>query len=57
MEFLERATVRVTMLLSAQTPEARARIERIIRERLSVYAEDGTLRLPLPALVISGAKL
>jgi ubiquinone/menaquinone biosynthesis C-methylase UbiE len=55
-EFLERATVRVTMLLRAQRPEARACIERTIHERFSDYSDGGMLRLPLPALVISGAK-
>jgi ubiquinone/menaquinone biosynthesis C-methylase UbiE len=54
IEFLARGTVRMTMVLRAQTPEARARIEQEIKERLSDYTDGGVLRLPMPALVVSG---
>ncbi|GLQ53681.1 hypothetical protein GCM10010862_09400 [Devosia nitrariae] len=52
--FLEQGTVRMTMVLRAQALEPRRRIEQEIRDRLSEYAEDGVVRLPMPAIVASG---
>lgn len=54
VEFLEQGTVRMTMVLRAQTPEARRRIERNIRDRLSAHAEGQVLSLPMPAIVVAG---
>lgn len=54
IEFLEQGTVRMTMVLRAQTVVARSRIEQSIRDRLATYARDGMLRLPMPAIVVSG---
>lgn len=54
IEFLEQGTVRMTMMLRAQTLEARRRIEDEVHRRLSAYAERGVLCLPMPAIVVTG---
>lgn len=56
VEFLEQGTVRATMVLRAQTADARTRIEEAIRDRLATYADGGMLRLAMPAIVASGRK-
>jgi SAM-dependent methyltransferase len=56
VDWIRRATVRMTMLIEAQAPAARARIEETIREKFQKFANGGTLRVPIPAIVISGAK-
>jgi SAM-dependent methyltransferase len=54
-DFFRHAFVRTTMLLDRQTPEARMRIERELRERLATFARDGIVHMPLPARVVSAA--
>ena len=56
INFIERGTVRVSMIIRAQQPDARKKIEQAIEDQLSQYATDGTLRLTIPALVVSGTK-
>jgi hypothetical protein len=56
VDWIRRATVRMTMLIEAQTPAARTRIEETIREKFQKFANGGTLRVPIPAIVVSGAK-
>jgi SAM-dependent methyltransferase len=56
IDFLEKSTVRLTMLLQAQSSAARAAIHRAIREKLATFATGDTLRLPLPAIVVRGVK-
>jgi hypothetical protein len=55
-EFLSRATVRMTMLLRAQTPAARERIEAAFVDALASFAEAGHLRVPMPAIVVAGVR-
>ena len=57
IDFLDKATVRATMLLKRQEPEVRARIEAALNEGAKAFASRGVLSLPLPSLVISGKKL
>ncbi len=57
IDFLNKATVRATMLLKAQTPEVRARIEAALNEGATEFIAEGRLTLPVPSLVIRGAKL
>ncbi len=52
--FLEQGTVRMTMVLRAQTLEARRRIEEEIRNRLTAFTADGRLRLHMPAIAVTG---
>jgi SAM-dependent methyltransferase len=56
MDFIEKGLVRATMLLFAQTPQARQRIKQAIERDFAVYAVGGKLRLPVPALVVAGEK-
>ena len=56
IDFLEKSTVRLTMLLQAQSSAARAAIYRAIREKLATFAAGDTLRLPLPAILVRGVK-
>jgi ubiquinone/menaquinone biosynthesis C-methylase UbiE len=55
-DFFQHAFVRSTMLLDRQKPEARVLIDRELRERLAAYAQEGTVRLPIPALVVSATR-
>jgi len=57
IDFIERGMVRAAMLLSAQHPEARARIDAEIRSKLAAYASEGLLRLSMPAIVVCGTKM
>jgi SAM-dependent methyltransferase len=57
IDFIEQGTVRAAMILRAQRPEARVRIDADIKEKLAAYAIDGVLRLPMPALVVSGTRI
>ena len=57
IDFLERGTVRVTMILRAQRHDARARIEQMILERFKDYTQGGVVHMTLPALVVSGSKV
>ena len=54
VDFLDRATVRVAMLLRAQEPAARRRIEELIVGGLAAHAEGGTVQAPMPSLVVVG---
>ena len=56
MDFIEKGLVRATMLLFAQTPQARQRINQAIERDFAVYAVGGKLQLPVPALVVAGTK-
>jgi ubiquinone/menaquinone biosynthesis C-methylase UbiE len=55
-DFLYKATVRMTMLLRGQEPDARERIEAAIVDALVEYATDGMVRAPMPSVVVSGIK-
>lgn len=57
VDFLDKATVRATMLLKRQKPEVRARIEAALNEGAKEFIAGGVLSLPLPSLVIAGKKL
>lgn len=57
VDFIQRATVRMTLLIEAQPPEARACIEQTIREKFEEFADDGMVRVQIPAIVVSGAKI
>jgi ubiquinone/menaquinone biosynthesis C-methylase UbiE len=54
--FFKQAFVRGTMLLQAQTPEARHRIEQALQEQFATYLEDGAARISVPAVVVSGVR-
>lgn len=56
IDFLEKSTVRLTMMLRAQPPADQSAINRAIREKLSPFATMDRLRLPMPAIVVSGVK-
>jgi len=56
IDFLVKSTVRLAMLLRAQSPAARAAIDRAIREKLATFATEDTLRLAMPAILVSGVK-
>lgn len=55
-DFFRHAFVRLTMILDRQTPEARAQIEQELKERFAAFALDHTVRIPMPALVISATR-
>lgn len=49
-------SVRGFMILEGQTPKVRAQIEAAWREGFQSFVGDGTIRVPMPALVASGQK-
>jgi len=49
-------SVRGFMILEGQPPGARARIESAWRDGFVPFVHDGTIRVPMPALVASGRK-
>ena len=55
-DFIERGTVRASMLLLAQTPEARERVRAAVVRDLAPYAIGDTVRVPMPAIVVAGTK-
>ena len=57
LESVERAGVRTAMVLSVQSKEARARIERALIEGASRFRHGDGLRFAFPAIVASGRKL
>lgn len=57
IDVLAQSTVRMTMVLQAQAAQDRRAIHDAIRGRLSAYAIDGRLRIPMPAVLVSGVKL
>ena len=56
IDFLAKSTVRMTMVLQAQAPAARDAIHLAIRDRLSVFAVGNVIRIPMPAILVSGVK-
>jgi hypothetical protein len=56
IEYIMRGTVRMALLIDAQAPKARGLIKQTIREKFREFARDGSLRVPIPAIVISGEK-
>ena len=56
IDFLEKSTVRLTMLLQAQSSAARSAIHQAIREKLATFATQDRLRLPMPAILVRGVK-
>jgi SAM-dependent methyltransferase len=50
------ATVRAAALLRAQTPETLAAIRTAIRGAVSAYAQNGTIELPMPAMIAAAEK-
>jgi hypothetical protein len=56
MDFIEKSTVRLTMVLQAQVPDARPAIHRAIEDKLTSYAVGDVLNVPLPALLVVGRK-
>jgi len=56
IDFLAKSTVRLTMLAEAQTFAARTAIHAAIRHKLTTFVTNDTMRLPLPAVLVSGIK-
>jgi hypothetical protein len=56
IDFIERGMVRAAMLLRAQRPDARAQIGKKIKSELAAHASEGLLRVPMPAIVVCGAR-
>lgn len=54
LEMIALGTVRTRKVLSLQTPEARARIERAIVETAATFATPGGIEIPAPFLVAMG---
>ncbi|WFU46187.1 class I SAM-dependent methyltransferase [Sinorhizobium terangae] len=55
-DFFRHAFVRSTMVLDRQEPAARARIEEALGENFQPFTDNGIVRLPLPALVVSATR-
>ena len=55
-DFFRHAFVRLTMVLDRQTPGARVRIEQELKERFAAFAQDGRVRMPIPAQVVSATR-
>jgi len=55
-DFFNKFSVRMTMVLDRQEPSVRERIENEIAAGLAKFDSGGTLRLPIPAFVVSGCK-
>src|SRR5262245_18185016 len=53
MEILEKSTERLTMVLPAQSSAA---IHAAICQKLATFITNDALRLPLPAILVSGIK-
>jgi hypothetical protein len=56
VETIMQATVRASATLRAQTPAARASIERAIQDTIEGCARDGYYEIPMPAVVASALK-
>jgi len=56
IDFLAKSTVRMTMVLQAQVPEAREAMHEAIREQLAAFAVGEVVRIPMPAILVSGVK-
>jgi len=55
-DIMRGSTVRTAGLLRAQTPEAQDAIRVEIRESLRAYQRDGTVELPMPAVLASAVR-
>jgi ubiquinone/menaquinone biosynthesis C-methylase UbiE len=56
VEWIYKCGVRTTMLLERQTPEARAAIHAAIARAGEARRQNGTLRVPFPALIVSASR-
>ena len=56
IDFLAKSTVRMTMVLQAQAPAARESIHTAIQEKLAAFAVGEDVRIPMPAILVSGVK-
>jgi SAM-dependent methyltransferase len=56
LDLLNKGTVRLPMLLAAQTPAARERIHEAILEGAQAYAREGAIELNFPALLATAVK-
>jgi len=56
MAFFIRFSVRVTMILDRQTPDALAAIKAAVNEGIRPFAIDGGYAVPVSAMVVSGVK-
>ena len=56
IEFFNKFSVRMTMILDRQESEVRARIQSEIAQGLAAFNVRGILELPIPAFVVSGHK-
>jgi hypothetical protein len=57
LDFVYKSTVRTAAVLERQTPEARDRIHRAIREGAQLFARDGAYEIAWPATVAVARKL
>jgi SAM-dependent methyltransferase len=56
MDFMRRFGVRIVMVLERQSEEAKAAIEAAIEQNLQRFVHDGTIVVPLPAVLVSAQK-
>lgn len=56
IDFLAKSTVRMTMVLQAQEPASRDAIHNAIRGQLAAYAVGEDVRIPMPAILVTGVK-
>jgi SAM-dependent methyltransferase len=56
MDFLTKSTVRLSMVLQAQSPDARPAIDQAIETALAPYVIADAVRVPMPALLVAGSK-
>jgi SAM-dependent methyltransferase len=56
LDLLNKGTVRLPMILAAQTPAARERIHEAILEGAQAFAREGAIELNFPALLATAAK-
>ena len=56
LDFLTKSTVRLSMVLQAQSPDARPAIDRAIENGLASYVVGEAVRVPMPALLVAGRK-
>ena len=56
MDFLRRFGVRIVMVLERQSEEAKTAIEAAIEQNLQRFVHDGTIVVPIPAVLVSAQK-
>lgn len=56
MDFLRRFGVRIVMVLERQSEEAKVAIDAAIEQNLQRYVHDGTIVVPIPAVLVSAQK-